>query len=151
MFKVSKLTDYGVLVLSKLALDPNVAKNSTQLAVETGLGQPTAAKLLKMLSTTKIVASQRGCNGGYKLAKDANDINLHEIISSIEGNISVTECALVKAHEMTCCNVANACTLRSSWNSLNTYFHKITEHITLRDLMDGISEKLKNLNLKELN
>jgi DNA-binding IscR family transcriptional regulator len=59
VLRVSKLTDYAVVVLSRLEAEGGV-QTAPGLASATGLGEPTVAKVLKMLSQAGLVEGQRG-------------------------------------------------------------------------------------------
>lgn len=145
MFRVSKLTDYGFLILNKLAETPDLAKNSNQIADEVGLKHPTTAKLLKIFNAKKIVNSQRGCNGGYTLAKPATQITLFEVITTIEGEIGLTDCTFADNSEL--CSLDKTCNLKGSWGVVNNFILSIMKQLTLYDLGTNISEKL--IKLKE--
>ena len=69
MFRMTKLTDYGIVLLTHFAAhDDQVAHTARELALETRLPLPTVGKLLKQLSRGGLLASQRGTKGGYSLA-----------------------------------------------------------------------------------
>jgi DNA-binding IclR family transcriptional regulator len=68
MFKLSKLTDYAVVVLVRLARTDGV-QTSPGIAAATGIPEPTVAKVLKILTGSGLVSSQRGARGGYRLAR----------------------------------------------------------------------------------
>ena len=80
MLRVTKLTDYASVVLTVLASDPATVLSASELADRAGLEMPTVAKLLKPLAQAGLVEGFRGANGGYKLARDAADISLVEIV-----------------------------------------------------------------------
>ena len=72
MFRMTKLTDYGIVLLTQFAAhDDRVAHTARELALETRLPLPTVGKLLKQLSHGGLLASQRGTKGGYVLAQAA--------------------------------------------------------------------------------
>jgi len=105
MFRISKLTDYATSVLALLAEQPDVVQSATDLAERARLELPTVSKLLKALAQAGLVASFRGANGGYRLARPAEAISVADIIAAIEGPIGVTECNSepgVCAHEPHC-------------------------------------------------
>lgn len=144
MFRVSKLTDYGFLILNKLGEAPELAKNSSQIAEELGLKQPTTAKLLKILNAKKIVSSQRGCNGGYTLAKPISEITLYDVITTIEGDIGLTDCTFANKGEL--CVVNKTCALKHSWVTINDFILGVMKKLTLEDMSGNISDKLNKLN-----
>ena len=69
MLKLSKLTDYAVVIMAQLAREPQRLYTTKALADELGLPRPTVSKLLKMLIKAELLVSQRGVQGGYQLAK----------------------------------------------------------------------------------
>ena len=87
-----------------------------QLAADTGVNQPTIAKLMKQLTQAGIVTSQRGANGGYTLGRTAAEISVTEIIEALEGPIELTSC--VDGAE-TNCGVENLCPMRGNWDRVN--------------------------------
>ena len=67
MIKITKMTDYAVVVLVALAATETLSSVSS-LAQSTRLAEPTISKVLKALVRAEIVISVRGSNGGYSLA-----------------------------------------------------------------------------------
>ena len=90
MLKMSKLTDYAMLVMSSLADAYPHALTTRQIAEKTHLSLPTVSKLLKMLTTQKLLISQRGIQGGYRLSKSPADISLNQILAVMEGQFGLT-------------------------------------------------------------
>jgi DNA-binding IscR family transcriptional regulator len=62
---MSKLTDYGTVVLAELANGRTGFVSAAEVAQATGLGLPTVSKLLKTLAKAGLVTSTRGSHGGY--------------------------------------------------------------------------------------
>src|SRR3954469_24612812 len=95
MLRMSKLTDYGTMVLAQLAASDTGWTTAGQVAGATHLGQPTVSKLLKSLVHSGLVVSTRGVLGGYALARTADAISAAEIIDALEGPVAITECSSV--------------------------------------------------------
>ena len=85
MLRVTKLTDYATVVLTALAARPGDVLSAPELAELAGLEAPTVAKVLKPLAQAGLVDGFRGANGGYRLARDAAEISLVEIVEAMEG------------------------------------------------------------------
>ena len=68
--------------------------SAAELAERAGLEAPTVTKLLKPLAQAGLVEAFRGVNGGYRLARDAADITLVEIVEAMEGPLGMTECSV---------------------------------------------------------
>ena len=95
MIRLSRITDYGIVLMVQLARDTGgEARNSRHLAAEAGLPAPVVSKVLKSLARAGLLESQRGSKGGYALARVAADISVPEMITALEGPISLTECTL---------------------------------------------------------
>lgn len=98
MIRLTKLTDYGIVLLTHIAnTGPQAVHNSRDLASETRIPLPMVSKILKVLGRDGILASRRGSKGGYSLARPADEISVAEIVHTLEGPIGITECCDVSA------------------------------------------------------
>ncbi|MFN3399487.1 MAG: Rrf2 family transcriptional regulator, partial [Ferrovibrio sp.] len=68
MLRLSRLADYGVMVMAHVAADPVGVHNAADAAGATGLPGPTVAKIMAKLAKAGLLASLRGARGGYRLA-----------------------------------------------------------------------------------
>ena len=71
MLRISKLTDYGTVILAHLASQPDRQFAAAEVAERTRIALPTVSKLLKTLQRAGLVSSTRGSLGGYQLAQPA--------------------------------------------------------------------------------
>lgn len=131
MLRISKLTDYGVVLSTHLA-GLKEPKSVPQLADETGLPEPTIAKVLKTLSKADVVVSRRGANGGYALARAPHAISIVEVISALEGPIAVTECT--DDSEDASCAHETHCAVRGNWQRINEAVLGALRGITLDEM-----------------
>ena len=130
MLRISKLTDYGTVLLAYLAGNPEHVCSAAEVAATTGIALPTTSKLLKALARTGLVISTRGANGGYKLARDARDISAAEIIDALEGPVSITECSSSDSH----CDFEDHCSVGSAWQRINVAIRNALSEVSLVDL-----------------
>ena len=87
------MADYGVVLATRLAtLSGEELRSVTALAGETGIPQPTVGKILKLLGREGLLASTRGAQGGYRLSRRPEDVNVADVIAALEG-ISLAEMA----------------------------------------------------------
>ena len=91
MLRLSKLTDYAVVVLTRLAHVDSLA-TSPGIAAATGVPEPTVTKVLKAMTQAGLVVSQRGARGGYRLARPLAAIPISDVIVALEGPIALTAC-----------------------------------------------------------
>src|SRR5437588_12924260 len=97
MFRLNKLTDYGIVLMAHVARSPEETPHTARsLAKETKLPLPTVGKLLRQLSERGLLSSHRGMHGGYNLAREAGSITVADIILAPEGPIGFTECSGAK-------------------------------------------------------
>src|SRR2546429_448899 len=85
MIRMSKLTDYGIVLLAHLARNPTRATcNARCLASEAHLPVPTVSKILKALARAGLLVAHRGVKGGFSLARRPEEISMAQIISAME-------------------------------------------------------------------
>lgn len=137
MLRMSKLTDYGTMVLSQLAASGDAPASAGLVAGQTHLALPTVSKLLKALTRSGLVVSTRGSHGGYALARSPDEITAAEILDALEGPVAITECS---SHEGAC-NLEAYCRVGHAWQRINRSIREALEQITLADLQ-GIGNPL---------
>lgn len=146
MFKISKLTDYAVVILSRMAEVPDDLISAAQVSELTRLPEPTVAKLLKLLAGGDILISVRGAQGGYKLAAPAAEISMADIVVAIDGPVSLTAC-VEGSNES--CDFAPCCPVNGRWTKVNTAVKSALENITLADMMPAQSGAYPSNNKKQ--
>ncbi len=131
LIRLSKLTDYAVVMLSHMAARECEVYTASRLAERCAVPEPTAAKILKLLARASVLTSQRGSNGGYELARPAADITVAEIIVALEGPIALAACVEGSGDH---CGVELLCSMRGNWNRVNRAIRDALEEITLVDM-----------------
>ena len=131
MIRLSKLADYAFILLNQIVNSEIAAWSAAELAEKTGLPQPTAAKILKLLAKAGIVVAQRGSTGGYRLARSAIEMTVTQIIEAVDGPIALTDC--VDENEPDCI-VQSFCAMRGGWNKMNHAVREALQTVTLADL-----------------
>lgn len=133
MMKVGKLTDYAIAVMGQLVeADMDVAHSARDIALQTRIPEPTVAKVLKTLSKGGLVLSLRGAAGGYRLARDAAAITLADVITAMEGPISLVAC--VDGQHANCLH-ARTCPTQSKWDRVNGAVKNALEGIPLTEMV----------------
>ena len=134
MLRLSKLTDYAVVVLVRLATGDQGVQTSPRIAADTGIPEPTVAKVLKALAGNGLVVSQRGARGGYRPMRPLSDIPVAEVIAAIDGPIALTACVDGAA---SCCESEHLCPMRGRWDPVNDAIRRALTGITLADMQDA--------------
>lgn len=130
MLKLSRLTDYAVVVLVRLAQAEGV-ETAPCIAAATGIPEPTVAKVLKGLAQTGLVASQRGAHGGYRLARSLSAIPVADVIVAIDGPIALTACVEGTGGS---CDSVSFCPMAGRWGVVNDAISDALASITLADM-----------------
>ena len=147
MLRVTKLADYGIVMLTFFATHPENTYNARDIANAVRLPLPVASKVLKLLGKAGLLISQRGIKGGYGLARPAEDISVAAIIRALEGPIAVTQCSTLNRD----CNLETRCPVRANWHQINQAIHSALEKITLAQMTQPLHQPLINLTPPERN
>jgi FeS assembly SUF system regulator len=130
MLRLSKLTDYGTVVLAEMARDPARLYSAAGLATTLHLAAPTVAKLLKQFTRGGLIKSQRGAKGGYTLARPAEDITAVQIIDAIEGPVAITQCSMSHSR----CSIESVCGIGHNWQRISLAIRGALSGVTLAQL-----------------
>jgi FeS assembly SUF system regulator len=131
MLRMTRITDYSIVVLARLATGHGAWVKSADLAAATRLPQPTVAKILKTLARSGVLKSRRGADGGYALARPAEAISLVEIIEAMEGPLAITECS---QPGVSACGESAHCQLNSHWPRINLAVRDALAQVTLAEV-----------------
>ena len=134
--RVSTRGDYACRALLSLALhaDTSGPTSVRDIAERTGLPQPYLEQILLALKGAGLVRSKRGVGGGYVLAKAPADIKLSEIISAVDGPITVGDFG--QPHQDGSCDHEGQCVLLSIWGDVGSRMRAMLQAITLADIAD---------------
>ena len=138
MLRVSKLADYGTVVMASMARDPLRVHSAAEVATRIGLGTPTVSKVLKTLARSGLVSSSRGVNGGYRLPRAPGEITIAQIIDAMDGPIGMTECSTTPG----VCTQEAACTVRANWRSINHIVLDALSRVTLEQMTKPIAHSV---------
>jgi len=130
MLRLSKLTDYAVVVLMRLSHGESV-QTVPGIALSTGLPEPTVAKVLKALSAAGLVLSLRGARGGYRLAQPLAVIPVSRVIAAIDGPIALTACVEGSG---SVCSTQHHCPVSGRWTLVNGAIQTALDSISLGDM-----------------
>ena len=134
MLRVSKLADYGVIVLTKMAENPLKQYSATKLAMLTGLNTPTIRKILKNLSKAGLLEARRGAEGGYVLLGDISSISVLNIIEAIDGPITFTACCNEASIN---CDQFQHCQMVGYWQKINKKVKQSLASFPLNELLNN--------------
>lgn len=145
MLRISKLTDYATVILAHLPQAGEGRRTAAEVAALARLAPPTVSKVLKELQHAGLVASTRGAQGGYALARPAAQITAADIIDAVEGPVALTECA---SHDNQC-GLESSCRVGATWQRVSVAIRAALAGVTLAQLAGGepLAEQPLHLNL----
>ncbi len=110
------------------------------LSSQTALPEPTVAKVLKLLARGGLIASSRGVNGGYKLSRTPDVINMADVITALEGPVMLTSC--VDGASDGCCSHSPNCSMKGKWDPVNTAMRRALEDVSLAQMITSAEATL---------
>ena len=132
MFRITRQTDYGILLLARMAsLPPDRILTAKDAASWACLPVPMVSKILKSMVRAGLVLSHRGVKGGYGLAVGADRIPIRQVIEALEGPIGLTECS---AHPGRC-EQEGSCPTKLNWQRINVAIRKALEEVVVADML----------------
>ncbi len=135
MIRMSRLADYGVVVMTHIAAGSAPLHTTHAVAGATRIPEPTVSKVLKALSRRGLLDSYRGIHGGYALARAPADISVSEIIAALDGPIALTECLDAGVGP---CRIENICPTRTNWRTINDAIRRALDGISLADMTEPV-------------
>jgi FeS assembly SUF system regulator len=142
VLRITKQADYGIVLLTRMAADPERLFTANELAAEAGLPHPIVSKVLKLLVRGEVLSSQRGVKGGYTLDRSPEEITVFDIVTVLEGPIAITECIDDSPSE---CSQEPHCPVRGNWQRINRAIQLALEDITLAEMTRASAPRLVTL------
>jgi len=102
-------------------------------------------QLISPLRKAGFVKSIRGAQGGYTLAKPANEISVGEILVTLEGPLAPADCVSGLEDENGCTN-SEYCVTRVIYEKIRDSINEVVNGITLQDMIDDH----KQINISDL-
>lgn len=135
--RVSTRGDYACRALLSLTLhaDEHGPTSVRDIAERTGLPQPYLEQILLALKGAGLVRSKRGVGGGYTLARQPGDIRLNEIISAVDGPITLGDFG--EPHQDGSCDHEGQCVLLAIWKQAGDHMRQHLEGFTLASIADA--------------
>lgn len=140
MLRLSKLADYGTVVMTFMARGPERVHSAHEISEHIGVSTPTVSKVLKTLARYDLVVSSRGAKGGYVLARSADEITMAEIISAMEGGpLGLTECSTMPG----LCMQEPSCSIRGNWQKINRAIVDALDRVSLAEMARPVAHPIR--------
>jgi Rrf2 family protein len=131
--RVSAKVDYAIRAMLELAASPPGPIKAEAIANAQQIPRNFLENILLDLRHAELVTSQRGAEGGYRLARPAAAISVADVIRAVEGPLATVRG--VRPEDVEYHGVAYA--LRATWIDLRAAMRGVLEETSLADLVGG--------------
>jgi Rrf2 family protein len=136
--RLSKKGEYAVRALIEIGFEasqrPNTLIQISTVAKRTNIPEKFLEQILLALRNGGVLKSKRGVEGGYSLAKEADEITLGEVIRLLDGPLAPIPCVSATSYEPCSCPDEASCGL----------------HIAMKQVRDAIASILDNYKLSRV-
>lgn len=130
---ITRASEYAILSLIVLSKGKDPLDSDT-LSRELFISKSFLAKILQSLAKANILKSYKGVNGGFVLNKEPADINMLEVMTSVEGKApAVFECS-PSVHDCPS-NKAEICSIWPFLNKLQGKIDFFLSELSLADIL----------------
>jgi Rrf2 family protein len=134
---ISARVEYAMKALMELTAaydeDPAHLVKSEAIAREQEIPSKFLENILRGLRHAGIVASQRGAEGGFRLARPPSEVSVADVIRALDGPLAAVRGGPPEEVHYS----GNAEHLREVWIATRAAVRDVLEHVTLEDIANG--------------
>lgn len=131
--KLSTRGRYGIHAMYDLAEHYGDGPQSIKcIAERQGIPEAYLEQLIAVLRKEKLVLSNRGAQGGYRLSRTPDAITVGDVLRALEDGLNLVDCLIEEEN----CGRSCACPTRVVWMKLRDGINRIVDGITLQDMID---------------
>lgn len=131
--KLSTKGRYGLRALIDLAVNSETDSVSiSSIASRQGISEAYLEQLMAKLKKAGLIISTRGAQGGYRLARAADQISVGDVLRALEGNLDAVQCSGLSEEG---CQGAQLCVSKYVWQKINDSITKTVDEIKLDTLV----------------
>ncbi len=133
--KLSAKSRYALRLLIDIALHSGAARPRTirQMSESQQISEKFISRLVVPMRNAGMISSVRGVQGGFLLGREPSGITLLDIVETLEGPVSISDCVMDRAS----CGRSGACIARSAWSFVNGSLRDSLRSVTLADVLKG--------------
>ncbi|MFH2103050.1 MAG: Rrf2 family transcriptional regulator [Chloroflexota bacterium] len=145
MFRINRQTDYAIRIILSLSQRPAGTRLATgHIGKEMVIPGAFLPRIVSQLAQGGLLQTFAGREGGVQLTRSPAEINLRDVIETVEKPIELSDCL---AGESTC-PIEGGCPLRSRWTRLQNMILDELERTTFADLVqESTQQALHRLNV----
>jgi Rrf2 family protein len=131
--RISAKADYAIRAAVELAAAGDGPVKGDRIAKAQGIPPNFLENILADLRNSGLVASRRGADGGYWLARPAGEVSLADVIRAVDGQLANVRG--VRSEQVAYAGSAEP--LRDVWIAVRASLRGVLERVTLADLARG--------------
>ncbi|MCB0722756.1 MAG: Rrf2 family transcriptional regulator [Ignavibacteriae bacterium] len=133
MLRLSKKVEYALMALRYIVTSKDDIVTAKEISTKFSIPHELLAKILQKLKKERILESIKGVNGGYRLEKSPEKIKLTDLIKTLDGDFSITECIHGQSEDD--CNMFKDCTIKTPVNKIQKELESFFETKTISDFV----------------
>lgn len=132
--KLSTKGRYGLRALIDLALYSDEEAVSIQsISNRQNISDSYLEQLMRKLKNNGLLVSERGAQGGYRLAKPAEEISVGDVLRALEGSLEAVSCGVGNNEH---CQGEDLCVTRYVWQEINKSIQETVDSIKISQLVE---------------
>lgn len=140
--KISTKGRYALRMLLDLAEHKNEGYIALKdIATRQDISKKYLEQIVSLLNKTDLLQTNRGYQGGYRLAKEPSKYTVGDILRITEGSISPVACL---DSDVNTCERSEGCMTLYVWKGLEKVISEYVDNITLQDIIDNYREQSGN-------
>ncbi len=134
MIRLSKKTEYAILALQYLSCCKDYKASAREIAQFLNISFEFLSKTMQQLMKQGIILSQKGLNGGYKLALKPDELTVADVIQALDEKTNIVDCADKKF----LCQREKDCTIKPNMMNLQKEINNIFNKLTILELSKSL-------------
>lgn len=131
--KLSTRSRYGMRAMHELARNyENGPLSISTISKNLDISSKYLHALLTILKSGGLVRSVWGSQGGFVLSCEPSEINLYDVVKTLEGPLSLVECV----RDSSICKNSRNCAERAVWTDVTVAIENVLSDVTLDDLLN---------------
>ena len=135
--KISTRGEYGLRALLELGMASDKGLSLRDLAQRQHISLDYLEHIVPALKAAGLVRSRRGAQGGYTLARPAEEITVYECLLALEGPFEPMLCvSATLPDETTSCLASGSCAVQEVWAEMKSAVDAVLKNLTLAELIE---------------
>lgn len=134
--KMTTKGKYGLRAMIDLAVNDGDTQYIplNHISARQQISEPYLERLMAKMRKADLVVTQRGTQGGYKLARSIEEISVKDILEAVDEPMNLTDCVDGEDGQ---CSVKRCCPSRLVWQKMSESISEVARSITLHTLIYG--------------